>query len=916
MKKSISILYFLTATCIIHAQNVGIGTTTPLARLHVADSSVVFVSTLPASPNHPPVSGVGNRMMWYGDKAAFRAGRVSSFQWDKDSIGFYSFASGLNSKAKGLISTAMGYQTTAVGTSSTSIGNETINGFSSTAMGYRTTAAGDASTAIGYQTIANGYASSAMGNSTTANGNYSTAMGDLTTAGGYTSTAMGNNTVAKGYSSTVLGLFNDSILMANQTSISSVTPLFIVGNGNDHTTRSNAMTVLKNGNAGIGTTTPLARLHVTDSNVLFSAAGDIPFTPGSPPVQGQGRRMMWYADKAAFRTGYVDGSHWNRNNIGIYSFASGYNTTATGEASFSFGDSTTASGEESTAFGNRTIASNSLSTAWGYLTQATGYNTTAFGVGSIASGINAVAFGRIATASGQTSTAFGEFTEASGLNATSFGTATIASGNLSTAMGNWISTNSMRGSFAIGDDNDVGPFGNDVQNQMLMRFAGGYKFHLDDAKLAMTINPNGRVGIGITTPLAHLHVKDSSVLFSATGDVSVTPGLPPIQGSGRRMMWYPDKGAFRVGTVGGAEWDQINIGIYSFASGANTTASGAFSTAIGNMTIASGNFATAMGNVTVASGGVSTSMGRGTNASGVMSTAMGNYAVASGPVAVALGNFTTASGENSIALGSSSSAAGYTSAAVGLFALAKADYSTAIGESAQANAWASIALGRHNDTIAAVSNSWIPTEPLLTVGNGTGPGDKKNALVILKNGRTGIGINNPSNPLSFPATLEKKISLYPGATGDVGFAVQGNQLQIYADHPGAMVRLGYDQAGVFTNNLDVYGNGNAWLRGVLTQASDSRLKKEVTPLQNSLEKIIQLNGYNYYWKNETLDNSLQTGVIAQEVQKLFPHLVKENKEGVLSVNYSGLIPVLIESIKEQQQQIDELKKLVEKLLQK
>jgi len=45
-------------------------------------------------------------------------------------------------------------------------------------------------------------------------------------------------------------------------------------------------------------------------------------------------------------------------------------------------------------------------------------------------------------------------------------------------------------------------------------------------------------------------------------------------------------------------------------------------------------------------------------------------------------------------------------------------------------------------------------------------------------------------------------------------------------------------------------------------------------------------------------------------------LVKEDKDGILSVNYSGLIPVLIESVKEQQKQIDELKKLVEKLLKK
>ena len=116
--------------------------------------------------------------------------------------------------------------------------------------------------------------------------------------------------------------------------------------------------------------------------------------------------------------------------------------------------------------------------------------------------------------------------------------------------------------------------------------------------------------------------------------------------------------------------------------------------------------------------------------------------------------------------------------------------------------------------------------------------------------------------------------------------------------------------------MQIYNNGNAWLQGTLTQASDSRLKKDINLLQNSLQKITQLNGYNYYWKNENSDKNLQTGVIAQEVRELFPELVNEDKDGILSVNYSGLIPVLIESVKEQQKQIDDLKKIVEKLLKK
>ena len=102
-----------------------------------------------------------------------------------------------------------------------------------------------------------------------------------------------------------------------------------------------------------------------------------------------------------------------------------------------------------------------------------------------------------------------------------------------------------------------------------------------------------RVGIGTINPLARLHVADSSVLFSASGDTSLTPDLPPIQGAGRRMLWYSDKAAFRAGFVDGTQWD--DIGAYSFASGYNTKASGLMSTAMGSNTIAKSNTSLVIG---------------------------------------------------------------------------------------------------------------------------------------------------------------------------------------------------------------------------------------------------------------------------------------------------------------------------------
>jgi hypothetical protein len=82
------------------------------------------------------------------------------------------------------------------------------------------------------------------------------------------------------------------------------------------------------------------------------------------------------------------------------------------------------------------------------------------------------------------------------------------------------------------------------------------------------------------------------------------------------------------------------------------------------------------------------------------------------------------------------------------------------------------------------------------------------AMRIKGNGYVGIGTSNPNAPLAFPPWLGKKITLYPGATGDVGMAVQGNLLQIYSDNSNADIAFGYDQAGVMTERMRITGSGN------------------------------------------------------------------------------------------------------------
>lgn len=75
------------------------------------------------------------------------------------------------------------------------------------------------------------------------------------------------------------------------------------------------------------------------------------------------------------------------------------------------------------------------------------------------------------------------------------------------------------------------------------------------------------------------------------------------------------------------------------------------------------------------------------------------------------------------------------------------------------------------------------------------------------NSRVGIGNNNPNAPLAFAPSLGKKITLYPGTSGDAGFGIAGNRLQIYADNPNADVAIGYDAAGTFNEKFAVKPTG-------------------------------------------------------------------------------------------------------------
>jgi len=219
---------------------VGIGTVEPRTKLELNnDGAILAIGTYDSGWTEPNL-GAGTRLLWYPRKAAFRAGYVSGTQWDNANIGDYSVAMGYDTKASGSYSTAMGYVTTA-------------SGVYSMAMGGAATASGYFSMAMGSQTTASGYLSTTRGLWVTASGDYSTAVGQHLTVQAYNSLAIGRYNVGGGTT--------DSWV--------STDPLFEIGIGTSDTDRANALTVLKSGLVGIGTTNPTSTLQVI-GNVNFA----------------------------------------------------------------------------------------------------------------------------------------------------------------------------------------------------------------------------------------------------------------------------------------------------------------------------------------------------------------------------------------------------------------------------------------------------------------------------------------------------------------------------------------------------------------------------------------------------------------------------------------------------------------------
>jgi hypothetical protein len=158
---------------------------------------------------------------------------------------------------------------------------------------------------------------------------------------------------------------------------------------------------------------------------------------------------------------------------------------------------------------------------------------------------------------------------------------------------------------------------------------------------------------------------------------------------------------------------------------------------------------------------------------------------------------------------------------------------------------------------------------------------------------------------------------------------------VYVNNQSGLAFYTTDNASAMSEKVRINARGNVSIGTVDSQGyklfvagqaystggwypSDIRFKKNLEPIKGSMEKVLDLTGLSYEWKTDEYKDKgfpegRHYGVIAQEVEKVLPEVVNTGSDGTKAVAYTELIPVLIEAIKEQQKEIELLKKTVANL---
>lgn len=287
-----------------------------------------------------------------------------------------------------------------------------------------------------------------------------------------------------------------------------------------------------------------------------------------------------------------------------------------------------------------------------------------------------------------------------------------------------------------------------------------------------------------SSPYSLVHNGSQTAFLSEGSYVGGSATQIPAEGAGTRMMWYPEKAAFRVGRVTGDQWDESNVGAFSTATGLDNIASAWNSTANGHLNIASDNYAVAVGKENVASGWNST-------ARGWLNVSSGTYALATGKENIASEGYAIASGQENIASAWNATARGYLNEASGNYAVASGRENVASGWSATARGYnnhmsqyVGTAFGRFNEDRnngnEAAETAWQGDNlhSIFEIGIGSDDANRENAMTIMQDGTIELGKDANTNEIPLKISSDGSVTLNGAVIlnkvqGDISMGIYG-----------------------------------------------------------------------------------------------------------------------------------------------
>ncbi len=347
----------------------------------------------------------------------------------------------------------------------------------------------------------------------------------------------------------------------------------------------------------------------------------------------------------------------------------------------------------------------------------------------------------------------------------------------------------------------------------------------------------------------------------AMGDSAFANGHASFSmGTGSKALGY---GSFAIGSwrrdMSGQvlNFPTVAFGDGAFAMGMGSTAvgNGSFAFGINDSTTSLGAFALGIDNVS--SGQQSVCLGSYNSTGELLALSIGGWNNSSNISSIGIGTNNISTGIHSTCFGDGNNASGIESFSIGQQNTNPADWSYTYGYNLYAQAAYSVVVGRYNE-ISGDLSSWITTDPLFVIGNGSFS-TRSNAVTVLKNGNTGIGVSAPTYQLQ----LSQNSAAKPGT--------------------------------------------NTW-----TIVSDIRLKDVKGIYLKGLNEICKLNPIVYRYKKDNPLGIKDTdkdfmGFSAQDVQLIFPEAVSENG-GYLNFDIHPILIAQVNAIKELKALIDNLAK--------